>query len=182
MDRGRQPPVPHDPSWPAAFEEERARLAAIIGADCKAVHHIGSTAIPGIYAKPVIDILVEASSVEALDRLTPDLVAAGYIAKGEYGISGRRYFTKTNTEGIRTHHLHAYGRASPEIERHLVFRDYLLAHPEIAQDYSRLKRDILADWRGLDYYIARKATFVVETERVAVEWNRRSAQDGMPRD
>ena len=172
MTRTKKPPVPHDPAWAGAFITARETIARILGDDAIGIHHVGSTAIPDILAKPVIDILIEATSLDALDRAHAAFGRAGFIGKGEKGIEGRRYFMKDNEEGVRSHHIHAFEHGSHHIERHLAFRDYLLAHPEIARSYSRVKEGILADWRGIDDYIERKASFVVETERAALEWYR----------
>ncbi|MEL6737787.1 MAG: GrpB family protein [Pseudomonadota bacterium] len=180
MRRTKKPPVPHDPAWASAFIAARETIASILGDDAIRIHHVGSTAIPDILAKPVIDILIEATSLEALDRAHAAFGRAGFIGKGEKGIKGRRYFMKDNDEGVRSHHIHAFEQGSQHIERHLAFRDYLLAHPAVARDYSQVKEDILADWRGIDDYIARKASFLVETERAALDWYRaRSITQGM---
>ncbi len=172
MKRTKKPPVPHDPAWADDFLTARKTVSNILGKHAVGIHHIGSTAIPAILAKPVIDILIEATSLEALERKAAAFRQAGFIGKGEKGIEGRRYFMKDNEEGVRSHHIHAFERGSPHIERHLAFRDYLLAHPDVARAYSQVKEHILADWRGIDDYIARKASFVVETERAALEWYR----------
>lgn len=173
--RSKKPPQPHDPAWSAAFDEAQATLRGILGADAIAIHHVGSTAIPGILAKPVIDILIEASSLEALDRRNTAFLKAGFVGKGEKGIEGRRFYIKDNAEGVRSHHIHAFEVGAFHIERHLAFRDYLLAHREVASDYSQVKEAIVADWRGIDDYIARKASFVVKTEKAALEWARGQA-------
>ena len=86
-----------------------------------ALHHIGSTSIPGIFAKPIIDILLEVSDLEKLDKQSHALVALGYERLGEFGIVGRRYFRKNSASGIRTHHVHAFQTGNAEIERHLAF-------------------------------------------------------------
>src|ERR1044071_3828273 len=93
--------VPHDPLWRDAFEAEAKRVAAALGANVEAVHHIGSTAIPGIYAKPVIDLLVEVGDVEEVDGRSQAMGSLGYEALGEHGIRGRRYFRKDDCEGAR---------------------------------------------------------------------------------
>ena len=136
---------------------------------------MGSTAIPGIWAKPVIDILIEATSLVALDRRDAAFGESGFIGKGEKGIAGRRFYIKDNYKGARSHHVQAFEVSSPHIKRHLAFRDYLLAHRPVASEYSRLKEAIAADWRGVDDYIERKASFVEQTERLALAWARGKA-------
>lgn len=109
-----------DPAWPQRFETERAALAALLGPDAW-IHHIGSTAVPGLVAKPVVDILVEVPDVTALDHLAVGFRALGYTPRGENGIPGRRYFVKGAPE--RTHHLHAFPAGSHDAVRHLALRD-----------------------------------------------------------
>ncbi|MEM6585002.1 MAG: GrpB family protein [Pseudomonadota bacterium] len=174
-DRPKAWPVPHDPAWAGRFVAAKHELQEALGEVALAIHHVGSTAIPGIYAKPVIDVLIEATSLDALDQRASAMRARDYVPRGEKGISGRRYYPKDDREGVRTHHVHAFAKGSPHIERHLAFRDYLLAHRDVAARYCELKRNILKDWRGLQDYIARKASFVVETEARALAWAR--AQD-----
>ena len=100
-------------------------------------HHIGSTAIPGISAKPTIDMIVEVTNVSAVDGLNAALQNLGFEAKGENGIPGRRFFQKGGDK--RTHHLHVFTESDPQIHRHLVFCDYLRAHPGKANEYEALK-------------------------------------------
>jgi GrpB-like predicted nucleotidyltransferase (UPF0157 family) len=136
--------VPHDPRWSAEFERESRLLASLFEPELVAIHHIGSTAIPGIVAKPVIDMLAVVADLAVLDSAAPALAQVGYEAKGEFGIAGRRYFRKDSGPRIRTHQLHGFESGAPEIRRHLVFRDYLIAHPDVAREYSALKQDLVA--------------------------------------
>ena len=119
----------HNPQWRDAFEAEAKHVAAALGENVVAIHHIGSTAIPNIYAKPVIDLLVEVRDITEVDGQSSAMESLGYEVMGEYGIHGRRYFRKDNQEGIRTHQIHAFESGSAEAERHLAFRDYMIAHP-----------------------------------------------------
>ena len=130
--------VPHDPRWTVEYEREAQRLRAVFGEAALAIHHIGSTAIPGITAKPIVDILPEVRSIEHVDALNDALAAAGYRAWGEFGLPGRRYFTREEN-GTRKCNVHVYEAGNPEVERHLAFRDYMNAHPEEARAYGRLK-------------------------------------------
>lgn len=122
--------VPHDPAWAMAFAEERNAVEAVLNHVLVAVHHIGSTAIPGILAKPIIDLLCVVTSLEELDRASGRMEGLGYEAMGAFGIDGRRYFRKIDASGTRTHHLHAFEAGSHHIVRHLAFRDYLRSHPQ----------------------------------------------------
>src|SRR5919112_3572482 len=98
--------VPHDPRWRDAFEAEAKRVAAALGENVVAVHHVGSTAIPNIYAKPVVDLLVEVRDITEVEGRSSAMQSLGYEVMGEYGIPGRRYFRKDDRQGVRTHNLH----------------------------------------------------------------------------
>lgn len=161
------PVVPHHPGWAADYRAEAGIIRAAISDTLIAVHHIGSTAIPDILAKPIIDMLGVVRSLDAADDATPALVAAGYEAMGAFGIEGRRYFRKHDGAGVRTHHLHVFASGSPHITRHLAFRDYLRAHPERAAAYSGLKRALAADPAS---YVERKGPFVQAVQAEALAW------------
>jgi GrpB-like predicted nucleotidyltransferase (UPF0157 family) len=169
--------VPHDPRWRDAFEAEAGRVAEALGENVSAVHHIGSTAIPGIYAKPVVDLLVEVGDVAEVDGRSSVMESIGYEVMGEYGIPGRRYFRKDDREGVRTHHVHAFEAGSAEVVRHLSFRDYLLAHPADAQRYGELKRRLAEEHpQSFDEYMDGKDGFIKEIDRRAAQW--RTSQTG----
>src|SRR5918911_3848893 len=163
--------VPHDPQWRDEFEAEAKQVAAALGENVVAVHHIGSTAIPNIYAKPVIDLLVEVRDITAADGRGSAMESLGYEVMGEYGIPGRRYFRKDNREGIRTHNVHAFEAGSAEGERHLAFRDYMIAHPADAQRYGELKRKLAEEHpQSMDEYMDGKDGFIKEMDRRAARW------------
>jgi len=169
--------VPHDPRWRDAFESEAQHVAAALGENVVAIHHIGSTAIPGIYAKPVVDLLVEVRDVAGADGRSSAMESLGYEVMGEYGIHGRRYFRKDTREGIRTHNVHAFEVGSAEVERHLAFRDYMIAHPLDAQRYSELKRRLAEEHpQSMDGYMDGKDGFIKEMDRRAAQW--RASQNG----
>ena len=169
--------LPHDPQWRDAFETEAKHVAAALGENVVAVHHIGSTAIPNIYAKPVIDLLVEVREITEVDGRSSAMVSLGYEVMGEYGIPGRRYFRKDNQEGIRTHHIHAFKAGSAEAKRHIAFRDYMTAHPGDAQRYSELKRRLAEEHpQSIDGYMDGKDGFIKEMDRRAAQW--RTSQSG----
>jgi GrpB-like predicted nucleotidyltransferase (UPF0157 family) len=162
--------VSYNPAWPQLFEEEAARLTAIFGQEIVAIHHIGSTAIPTTQAKPIIDILVEVRDIEKIDAFNVAMSGLGYLPRGEFGIAGRRYFIKGD-EIHRTHHIHMYQTGHPDIARHLDFRDYLIAHPEDAQEYSRLKEDLARRYpTDAASYVAGKDGLVKELDRKAKAW------------
>ena len=165
--------VPHDPRWRDAFEAEAKQVVAALGENVLAVHHIGSTAIPNIYAKPIVDLLVEVGDVNEVDGRSSAMESLGYEVMGEYGIPGRRYFRKDNHEGVRTHHIHAFEAGSAEAERHLAFRDYMIAHPGEALEYSELKRKLAEEHPlSIDGYMDGKDAFIKEIDRRAAGWRK----------
>ncbi len=161
----------YDPAWQGAFEAEADEIARALGDIVVALHHIGSTAIPGIYAKPIIDMLLEVDEIGRLDDRSAALERLGYEAMGEFGIPGRRYFHKEDASGTRTHHVHAFQADSPEIERHLAFRDYMIAHPEAARQYGALKRRLAREHPDdIEAYMDGKDPFIKEHEAGALAW------------
>lgn len=162
--------VPYDPRWPARYEEEADRIRAILGDQLTAIHHIGSTAVPGLWAKPILDILPVVHRIGQVDAFSPRFEAMGYECMGEFGIPGRRYFRKGGEE--RTHHVHIFDEQHEEdIVRHLAVRDYLRTHPADAKAYGQLKRELAAryplDWEA---YCDGKDAFVKDLEKRARNW------------
>lgn len=165
--------VPYDPEWAEAFQAESKRIRAALGTNAVAVHHIGSTAIPGIHAKPVIDLLVEAQNLEATDGSRPAMASLGYESMGEFGIPGRRYFRKDDANGIRTHQVHVFEIGSPQVARHLAFRDFMIAHPNDALRYSDLKRRLAKEHPfDPEAYMDGKDPFIQEIDRRAAIWKK----------
>ena len=163
--------VEYDPGWPRAFEEERTRVAHALDDFMVAVEHVGSTAVPGLAAKPVIDIL---AGLRTLD-LPPERISAmeelGYEYRGEYGIPGRLFFRKGGV--ARTHHVHAVEHGGEQWRRHLAFRDYLRAHPSEVAAYARAKRDAVARAPTADAYSDAKEPHVDALAARASAWPRR---------
>lgn len=127
------------PRWAERFRAERAALDRALGDGVLAIEHIGSTAIPGIRAKPIVDIGVAVESFEVARVTVPPLEALGYRYRGEHGIPGRHFFQKGDP---REFNLHMLEIESEEWRRHVAFRDYLCAHPEAALEYDALKREL----------------------------------------
>ena len=130
--------APHDPAWAEMAAAEGARLAGVLGEKLIAAHHIGSTAIPGIAAKPVVDLMPVVRSLEALEARRADVEALGYLWRGEFGIEGRRYCV-LERNGKRVFHVHFYQAGAAQIGAQLVFRDYLRAHRHEALAYEAAK-------------------------------------------
>jgi GrpB-like predicted nucleotidyltransferase (UPF0157 family) len=132
--------VPHRAEWREMARRESARLKQTLGNILVAVHHIGSTAIPGIKAKPIVDLIPEVRDLAELDAAMPKVVALGYECLGEFGLPGRRYCRLTDAiTGKRKFQLHFYTSDAEGLPRHLAFRDYLLAYPAIAKEYEAEK-------------------------------------------
>jgi len=168
--------VDYDPSWPANFNSERSLITKMLGNNAIAIHHIGSTSVEGLAAKPIIDILLEVSCLNELDNQSQQLAEIGYVAKGENGITGRRYFQKGGTQ--RSHQIHAFQAQHPAIVRHLAFRDYLMGHPDIANEYGKLKRALVPKCQNcMQTYMAGKNEFIQHHERLALDWHRQSSQE-----
>lgn len=164
--------VPHRPEWAQTAEAEAARLGAALGPVLVTVHHIGSTAIPAIRAKPILDLIPVVTTLDALDATQDALRAAGYLWHGEFGIAGRRFCTRIDVAtGKRIVHLHAFADGDAEITRHLAFRDYLRTHPAIAQAYKTEKlRAAAATPDDSQAYNAGKNDWIKRVEREALDW------------
>ena len=128
--------VPHNPAWAGLADAESQRWLAVLG-EGAVVHHIGSTAIAGIMAKPVIDLMPVVPDVALVDER--GVVGLGYEWRGEFGIAGRRFCTRNAVGGERLFNVHIFGVGSPEVSRHLAFRDYLRAFRNEALEYERVK-------------------------------------------
>jgi GrpB-like predicted nucleotidyltransferase (UPF0157 family) len=155
--------VPSRGSWPAEFERERAALAAAVGAAALSIEHIGSTAVPGLAAKPTIDILLVVDATEDFLEHLAEVEALGYDHRGENAVVGSatHLFLRKVVAGRRTHHLHVLTSGSPEIDDYRLFRDALRNDRALARDYEQVKLALAArhatDRPG---YVANKARWV----------------------
>jgi len=132
--------VLHDPAWADQAQQERDRLRTAIGDVIVTVHHIGSTAIPGIRAKPILDLIPVVRSFADFDNSRQAVERLGYTWWGEYGLPGRRYCTFDDpVTGQRMVQLHCFEQGSPQVTRHLAFRDHLRSHPDLAREYEAEK-------------------------------------------
>lgn len=129
--------VPYDPRWPEQFEREAALLKQTLGRECVAVHHVGSTSVPGLAAKPKIDIILV---VRHLEDVLERLATIGFEYRGEYNIPMHGGFSKRGSGSVN---LHVYAEGNPEIELNLMFRDYLRSHPALRDEYAALKYKLL---------------------------------------
>lgn len=152
----------YDPAWPRLFEAERARLFGLFPRAFVAIEHFGSTAVPGLSAKPVIDMLGGVASMDQTDALLEALCGAGYTTSRAFNdsLQGRRWLMRW-TEGRRTHHLHLVEHGGAEWRRRLAFRDALRADAGLAADYEQLKRRLAATHgHDREAYTSAKAAFV----------------------
>jgi GrpB-like predicted nucleotidyltransferase (UPF0157 family) len=161
--------VQYDADWPRQAQERIARLR-VLEPVLVAAHHIGSTSVPGLIAKPIIDLMPLVSDLAALDLERGAVEALGYQWHGEYGIPGRRYCT-ADIGNRRVAQLHFFAMGDPGVLRHLAFRDYLRAHVGIAAAYAaekRRARDIHpGDHRA---YGAEKQAWINRVEAEALAW------------
>ena len=151
----------YDAHWPELFESFRARMAVALGAIAAAIEHVGSTAVPGLPAKPIIDIDVLLRSPADLPQAITRLVCIGYEHRGDLGIIGREAFRCQQNNF--PHHLYVCPPNSREFRRHIAFRDYLRSHPADARVYARLKRELAGRFiNDREAYNEAKTTFVEE--------------------
>ena len=166
IDKRRVGVASYNPNWKNMYKEESEKIKNILNDIIIDIHHIGSTAIPGIKAKPVIDILVEVKDIEEVDQYNHKMEELGYEAMGEYGIPKRRFFRKG--ENNRTHHIHIFQTGNEEIERHINFKEYLIAHPDKAREYSKLKEELVNKYTyDVENYTNSKSDFIKEIDRKA---------------
>ncbi|MGF1478825.1 MAG: GrpB family protein [Cyanophyceae cyanobacterium] len=158
LERGKLKFIPHNPEWQKLFEEEKQRLQAAIGSDVLEIQHVGSTSIPGIIAKPILDIGIAVANFEAAAVCIKPMEKLGYSYRGENGIPRRHFFARGEP---RTHHVHILEITSWDWQGHILFRDYLIQHPAVAQEYVQLKLKLLEQYGGdRDAYQVGKSSFI----------------------
>jgi GrpB-like predicted nucleotidyltransferase (UPF0157 family) len=155
--------VPHQEEWKTLFEREEALIREACGDFALAIEHIGSTAIPNLAAKPIIDIMVGVRDLSEAEKfLRQPLEKIGYEYRGETGIAGRLYFRK-GTATASTHHLSLVEKGGEIWRRHILFRDYLRANAEAARSYNELKKNLAIKFKDRrEDYTNGKTEFVEE--------------------
>ena len=158
--------------WKQLYISEAEKIKNILGNELISIHHIGSTSVEGLKAKPVIDIMSVVRNISAIDIFNTSFEDLGYECMGEFGIQGRRYYRKGGDK--RTHQIHIFEVSNRgDIERHLAVRDYLRSHPDIAKEYSELKSSLAERYPyNIEEYNNGKDSFVKVLERDALEWSR----------
>ncbi|RYL92208.1 GrpB family protein [Sporolactobacillus sp. THM19-2] len=163
--------TPYQETWEQAYRHESSRLLHHVNTLLQSVYHVGSTSIPGMAAKPTIDILAETLSIQEVDSWNQTFEKLGYQPLGENGIKGRRYFCKEDAEGNHLVHLHIFEKDSEEVIRHLAFRDYLRTHSEDADFYSGLKLQLAEAFPyDAESYQYGKSAAVKKIEERALDW------------
>ena len=153
--------VPYDPSWQEAFANIRDMIQSYIGDLIVRIEHVGSTSVPGLSAKPVIDLDVVIESNDLLSEIVERLAKQGYQHQGNLGIEGREAFQRTVDDDHMTYHLYVCPQDSRELRRHILFRDYLRKHPEARDGYQALKVDLAEKYRyDIDTYCEMKTDFI----------------------
>lgn len=154
------PIVPYSDEWPERFQREKAQLSQILPPYFEKIHHVGSTAVPGLHAKPEIDLLIIIHSLADIEVINTAMRQLGYRVRGECGLAGRHYFSK-DVDGQRTHKAHVCEANNIHGQRLLMFRDYLRDHPEVSQEYGKLKLGLEASNRdGIAEYLEGKTAFI----------------------
>jgi GrpB-like predicted nucleotidyltransferase (UPF0157 family) len=137
--------VDYDPRWPSEFARLRDRAQLAVGEVARSIEHVGSTAVPGLAAKPVIDLVVVVESEDDVPEAIRRLETIGYVARGDLGVPGREAFSWPGGEA--RHHLYVSPESSDELRAQLRFRDRLRADPALAREYEALKRDLAERYR-----------------------------------
>lgn len=163
--------VDYDPQWPARYETARRAILKAVGAVLESIEHVGSTSVPGLAAKPIIDIMPGIRRFEDGFECVAPLEAIGYRFRGEDGISGRHYFDHFDEDGAQgtgIQHAHMVAMDSDFWTDKLLFRDYLRANPEHADEYALLKRTLAERHRNeREDYTEGKTDFILDTLTLA---------------
>ena len=160
--------------WQVQFNQEQRRLHRTFGNRRHLLEHIGSTSVPGLAAKPIVDMALMIPSLRRLPLWIRDLEKAGYTYKGEYGLTDRHFFTLGNP--VTTHHLHLVARGSEHWTRWMLFRDYLRAHPAEAEQYNAVKKNLARKFaKNRAAYTHAKTPFINRLLRRAAKWDRSTA-------
>jgi GrpB-like predicted nucleotidyltransferase (UPF0157 family) len=158
----------YDPEWPRLFAEERDRLKPVISAFAVSIEHVGSTAVPGLCSKPIVDLQVAVERLEPPDRYSAALAPFGYVLRVDPANTERHAFGKRDAQGRRTmpgYNLHIVEHDGAEYRCHIGFRDYLRTHPDAAREYAELKRRLAIEYgTDRDGYTNAKSAFIGSIE------------------
>jgi GrpB-like predicted nucleotidyltransferase (UPF0157 family) len=152
--------VDYDARWPEMFERLRSRIWTALEDVALSVEHVGSTSVPGLSAKPIIDISIVVPERPDVQTAISRLATLGYVHKGDLGIKGRQAFA--NPDGLSAHNLYLCPRDSAALANHLAIRNYLRSHPEAAREYGELKRHLAERFpHDIDGYVDGKTTMLL---------------------
>lgn len=158
LERGTVRLISYSPAWHTLFEREKKTLLIALQGIVLRIEHIGSTSIPDMEAKPIIDMAAAIPSLDIVQNCIEPLAAVGYEYKGEYGLPGRHFFTKGSPH---THYLHVVMKSSDHWNAWLTFRDYVTANKQVAAEYSALKRDLAKAYQSdREAYTKAKSEFI----------------------
>lgn len=158
--------VDYDPQWPEVFERLRSTVWPAVRDIAVAIEHVGSTSVPGLAAKPIIDLSVVVRDDSDLPAAIERLAMLGYVHRGNFGVDGREAFD--SSAGSPAHNLYVCPRESPSLANHLAVRDYLRAHPETAAEYGELKQQLAKRFpHDIESYIDGKADLLLRVLRAA---------------
>ena len=153
--------LPYDEQWKKDFLMIKDELTSALGQLAMGIEHIGSTSVEGLSAKPIIDIDVVIKDYNVLEEVVSALKVIGYRHEGDLGITGREAFKYEGKEHLRKHHLYVCPVDSPELKRHIAFRDYLRTHSEAVREYSYIKEEGAKRYPDdIERYIEHKSPFI----------------------
>ncbi|MBD3208477.1 MAG: GrpB family protein [Candidatus Nealsonbacteria bacterium] len=167
LERGRVRLSPYNPRWKKLYEQERKRIVSVIGGHILDIQHVGSTSIPGVKAKPIIDIAIGVRDLKTGRNCIKPLEELGYEYKHDAGIKGRHFFAK-GSEKNRTYYVHVEKLNGQLWKNHILFRDYLRAHKQAVREYNKIKEGLAEKYKDdRDSYSAEKNSFIEEIIRKA---------------
>lgn len=174
--------VKYDPEWVNLFNTEKERLSKVFGKTAVDIQHIGSTSVPGIWAKPQIDILVIVPNLDEVDRIIRDIKKAGYTHESDFDKFNERTFSKAKESGEKIVNVHTMTADNPQAKRYIYFREYLRSHPEERELYSKSKRDSYNEGKTdrVQYSIGKRQVLNELLERAA-KWYESSSNILYPR-
>jgi GrpB-like predicted nucleotidyltransferase (UPF0157 family) len=170
--------VAYNPEWPIAFSAERARLAEVLGTIAIRIDHNGSTAVPGLAAKPVIDIQVSVPQLHPIGAYAQRLVDLGYVHAPGPDDSFCPFFHKP-AAWPHTHHVHVVASGGAEERRTIAFRDYLREHADVAREYEELKRALASRYSEID--VSSREAYAVAKTAFVMAVTQRALKEGYPR-
>ncbi len=166
----------YNKNWKTKYIREANKLKLLFKSIFVSIHHIGSTSIPNMAAKPTIDILIVVNDINKVDALNESMKKLGYRAESEYGIKGRRYFWKY--PGNHKYHIHVFEQNDINIIRHLVFKEYLMENEERVKEYSNLKKILAEKHRySINKYMQGKNDLIKKIETKALSWYKKFKED-----